>query len=78
MKEPYEKGVASHLGLESYADDGNVVGVALAKGTRRPAMELHVLSGNGASISRADLVLTRGRQHLCETIWQVDTGRGGV
>ena len=27
MKEPYEEGLANRLGPESYADDGNVVGV---------------------------------------------------
>ena len=36
MREPYEEGLASHLGPESYADDGNIVGVALTRGTRRP------------------------------------------
>ncbi len=40
MKEPYGKGLASHLGPESYADYGNIVGVAWTRGTRRPAMEL--------------------------------------
>ena len=36
MREPYEEGLASHLGPESYADNGNSVGVALTRGTRRP------------------------------------------
>jgi hypothetical protein len=36
MKESYEKDLASHLGLEPYADDGNVVGVASVRGTGRP------------------------------------------
>lgn len=40
MKESYEEGVASNLGLEPYADDGNVMGVASARGTGRPAIEL--------------------------------------
>ncbi len=40
MKESYGKGLADRSGPESYADDGNIVGVALARGTRRPAMEL--------------------------------------
>ncbi len=40
MKESYGKGLADRPGPESYADDGNIVGVALARGTRRPAMEL--------------------------------------
>jgi hypothetical protein len=37
MKESYGEVLASHSGLEPYADDGNVVGVASAKGTGRPA-----------------------------------------
>ena len=40
MKEPYEKGLAHRLGPESYAGNGNIVGVALTRGTRRPAIEL--------------------------------------
>jgi hypothetical protein len=40
MKESYEKDLASHLGLEPYAGDGNVVGVASVRGTGRPAIEL--------------------------------------
>jgi len=32
MKESYEQGLASHLGPESYADDGNNMGVALTSG----------------------------------------------
>ena len=36
MREPYEEGLAGHLGPESYANDGNIVGVALTRGTRRP------------------------------------------
>ncbi len=40
MREPYGEGLTSHPGPESYAGDGNVMGVALARGTRRPAIEL--------------------------------------
>ncbi len=40
MKESYGEVLASHSGLEPYADDGNVVGVASARGTGRPANEL--------------------------------------
>lgn len=40
MKESYGEDLASHLGLEPYADHGNVVGVASARGTGRPAIEL--------------------------------------
>ena len=44
MKESYEEGLASHLGLEPYADDGNVMGVASVRGTGRPAIELRNLN----------------------------------
>ena len=40
MKESYGEVLASHSGLEPYADDGNVVGVASVRGTGRPAIEL--------------------------------------
>jgi hypothetical protein len=40
MKESYEEGVASHLGPEPYADEGDLMGVASARGTGRPAIEL--------------------------------------
>jgi hypothetical protein len=36
MKESYEKDLASHLGLEPYAGDGNIPGVASARGIGRP------------------------------------------
>jgi len=38
MKESYEK--SQPLGAEPYADEGNLLGVAWARGTRRPAIEL--------------------------------------
>ncbi|MGE3409506.1 MAG: hypothetical protein AB7I37_22000 [Pirellulales bacterium] len=40
MKESYEEDLASHFGLEPYAGGGNAVGVASARGTSRPAIEL--------------------------------------
>jgi hypothetical protein len=40
MKESYREDLASHSGLEPYAGDGNVAGVASARGKRRPAIEL--------------------------------------
>jgi hypothetical protein len=36
MKKSYEKDLASHLGLEPYAGDGNIPGVASARGIGRP------------------------------------------
>ncbi len=40
MQESYAEGPASHCGLGPYAGDGNIVGVASARGTGRPAIEL--------------------------------------
>ena len=40
MQESYAEGPANHCGLEPYADDGNVMGVASARGPGRPAIEL--------------------------------------
>jgi hypothetical protein len=40
MKESYAEGPANHCGLEPYAGDGNIPGVASARGTGRPAIEL--------------------------------------
>lgn len=40
MKESYDEDLASHIGLEPYADCGNAVGVASARGKGRPAIEL--------------------------------------
>ena len=40
MKVSYGEDLASRSGLEPYADGGNVVGVASARGTGRPAIEL--------------------------------------
>ena len=40
MQESYGEDLASHPGLEPYADCGNAVGVASVQGTGRPAIEL--------------------------------------
>jgi hypothetical protein len=40
MKESYEEELAIHFGLGPYADVGDNVGVASARGKDRPAIEL--------------------------------------
>ena len=47
MKESYEKGLASRLSPDPYANDGNGVGVALVRGTRRPAIEFRPVAIKG-------------------------------
>jgi hypothetical protein len=44
MKESYEEGLADRLGPEPYAGGGNVAGVAWVSGTRRPAIELPLVT----------------------------------
>lgn len=59
MKESYDEELAIHIGLDPYAEDGNVLGVASARGTGR--------LGYGApksSLSCVDLVMSWGRQHV--------------
>ena len=60
MRESYGEDLASHLDLEPYADVGNGVGVASARGTDRPAIELR----NHLHVSCADPVALWGRQHV--------------
>ncbi len=50
MKEPYEEGVTNHLGPESCAGDGNVVGEAPARVHAGLAMELPSNPGNTGTI----------------------------
>ena len=40
MKESREEELATHLHLNPYADDGDIVGVASGRCTGRPAIEL--------------------------------------
>ena len=40
MKESYGEDLAHRTGLESYAEDGDILGVASMRGTGRPAIEL--------------------------------------
>ena len=40
MKESYGEDLASHSGLEPYAGDGDIAGVASVRGKGRPAIEL--------------------------------------
>ena len=59
MKESYGEDLASRPDLEPYADGGNAVGVASARGTGRPGYRAPI-----SYIPRADPVMAGGRQHL--------------
>ena len=58
MKESYGKGLANHPGPELCGGGGDTAAEALDRGKRRPGIQLR-----NKSVRRADLILTRGRQH---------------
>ncbi len=73
MKESYREDLASHSGLEPYAGDGNIAGVASARGNAGQPLSSEI------TLSRADLVLTGRRQHRRVPLMaRCDDGRGGV
>ena len=59
MKESYKEDLANHFGLEPYAVDGNIGGVASARGNVGQLLSSEIR----ASFSRADPILTWRRQH---------------
>src|SRR5210317_1823846 len=76
MKESHGEDLASHSGLEPYAVDGDVLGVALVRGTGRPAIELRNLrfacrprNGDGKATCNwalmASLGVTRRSRRTC-------------
>lgn len=73
MKESYSEILARYAGPESYADDGNIVGVVTAGVRPGPDIELQ---------KQVDPMcrhpLARGRQHQPRRDWQDLVGRGGV
>ena len=72
MKESYGEDLASHSGLEPYADDGNVMGVASARGNAGQLLSSEI------NVSRADLVVSWGRQHGQRRYGRAVAQRGGV
>jgi hypothetical protein len=72
MKESYEQGLAGPLGPEPYADNGNVVGVAWARGTCRPGIELR------NHHSRVPTLSFKWKATRDTTLRQVVSRRGGV
>ena len=72
MKESYSEIVAEYAGPESYADDGNIVGVATAGAHAGPEIELR-----DQAVSRADTVkLVEGNIEPV-VIGEIGLGRGG-
>ena len=72
MKESYRENPASCSGLEPYADDGDIVGVASARGDAGQP------SSSEIKVPCADLVQARRRQHRVRRHWRGAPGRGGV
>ena len=58
MKEPYEEGIANHLGPGSCAGDGDIAGVA------RTGVHTGQVLTSEITTPAADLVLTWGRPHV--------------
>ena len=73
MQESYEKDLASHLGLEPYADDGNVVGVASGERYRQAGL---LSSEITISVCRHRWVAWKAIR--CFASWQVEQRHGGV
>ncbi len=73
MKESYSEVVAEHAGPESYADDGNIVGVVTAGVHPGPAIELRK-----QVLLECRHRLASGRQHRGGRNWQDRCGLGGV
>ena len=73
MKESYSEILARYAGPESYADDGNIVGVVTAGVHPGPAIELRK-----QVLLECRRRLARGRQHRQGRNWQDLNGLGGV
>ena len=88
MKEPYGKGLARHPGPESYADDGNIVGVATAVVHAGPEIELRyqaipcadtvrLVEGNIEPIVIGEIGLERGGVEGLEHVWKLQAREPG-
>lgn len=73
MKESYSEILARYAGPESYADDGNIVGVVTAGVHPGPEDELRK-----QVVPMCRHPLAGGRQHQPSREWQDLGGRGGV
>jgi hypothetical protein len=73
MKESYSEVLARHAGPESYAGDGDIVGVATTGVHAGP-----VLSSVNSLFPRADVVQTAEGKTAVGVKWQARSERGGV
>ena len=88
MKESYSEIVAEYAGPESYADSGNIVGVATARVHAGPEIELRyqaipcahtvrLVEGNIESIATGKIGLGRGGVKGLEHVWKLQTREPG-
>ena len=73
MKESHSEVLARHAGPESYADDGDIVGVATAGVHLGPEIELR-----NQAIPACRHCDAAGRQHRAGRFGETAPGRGGV
>jgi hypothetical protein len=72
MKESYSEDLASHAGLESYADGGNVIGVATAE------VYAGELLSSEITFSVRRPCLCSGKTTRSVALWQATGRHGGV
>ena len=88
MKESYSEIVAEYAGPESYADDGNIVGVATAGVHAGPEIELRyqaipcadtvrLVEGNIEPIDMGEIGLERGGVEGLEHVWKLQAREPG-
>ena len=88
MKESYSEIVAEYAGPESYADDGNIVGVATAGVHAGPEIELRyqaisrahtvkLVEGNTEPVVKGEIGLGRGGVEGLEHVWKLQAREPG-
>ena len=88
MKESYSEIVAEYAGPESYAEDGNILGVATAGVHAGPEIELRyqavsrahtvkLVEGNIEPIVIGEIGLERGGVEGLEHVWKLQTREPG-
>jgi hypothetical protein len=88
MKESYSEIVAEYAGPESYADDGNIVGVATAGVHAGPEIELRyqaisradtvkLVEGNIDPIVNGEIGIERGGVEDLEHVWKLQAREPG-
>jgi len=88
MKESYSEIVAEYVGPESYAEDGNILGVATAGVHAGPEIELRyqavsrahtvkLVEGNTGPVVKGEIGLGRGGVEGLEHVWKLQAREPG-